>query len=1016
MNERNDDDGSIPRTPSSPPRQWGIRLILAIVSLGVFSESLDYSLVYDDVFLISNNASMWPIADDLTAAFDLFGQEYWEGVNPERAEVLRTRGQALYRPLTVFLWGVVYWATGGNEFLVPGGSAWPYHALNLLVHLAVVLLLHHVIRRLTGSGRMAFVTALLFAVHPLHTEAVAYVAGLSDLLAAATILGGLSLFLSATEKPGGLATRPFLGLLAVMFIGMTAKEQAVLLLPVCILTDLMWNAKGRGLEGSTRFILYGSMTAIVVIQLGLRFMAVGYLTPDTTAIDYIDNPLIQEPFDIRFINGMGLLAMQVWLFLWPEVLSIDYSFDAIPMAQSLFQPAPLAGLVLIAALALFGLLRMGRQPFLCWGILFFVGCSAFTANILVPIGTIFGERLTYVPTIGACLAVAALFEFLLATRTGGNNPLGAALLLGITIPLGMQAMDHTRNFQSTLQLFESAHEVVPQSARVHYQLGSLYGNEQLYSKAEQHYTSALEIRPQFIQAAIGLGDVYTRDKRYDQGIETYNRVLATVGGPEKEKVNEVRRLVYHKRGVAKLGNGDPEGAEADMRSAASLARGDWSSQSTLARLLMNSGRPAEAIPVIRGALEKAPDRTNLLYLMIQAAMATPDPEAYEEALDRLENTEAGKPFAISARAEVQYEEAMMAGDANGKLEALQMFEEVRRLKPDMASPYIHRGRWLMESGRYPEALIELDKSLDRYENHPAALLFKGTTQLAMGQPEEALTTLRLLESIKPDENCLRMLASTYANLAMVDEMETTYERLREMGVEPADLIWERALALEKQGYLDRAIDVFNQGLALPGLTENAQLIRGLAILQMKAGRFEEALGSFILQEEVERMNPDLMVDPFLPVNRARALMGLDRDVEAAAQLSLFESTLEEGAIDRTSLLHRQAELFLKENGPFFQPAKAVSNMEEALFLSGGTYPPYYDLCIEAQIVAGDILGAMIKASEASEAFPQLSKTYAALEAALDRATMDDGEGAAETLLASDVLLLQHLGTVLKAHP
>jgi hypothetical protein len=305
-----------PRVPA-----WVAPLMLGLIAFLIYVPALDYGLVYDDAFLITDNDSLTPASKDLGVAFALFTREYWEGVSPNRPEALRTRGQALYRPLTLFVWAMIVNLNGLT-------SAQPFHLVSLLANSAVVMLLYLLARRLWGRPRVAFVAALLFALHPLHVENAVYVAGLSDVLSAAAVLGGLLLYERATRDPAQLATGPWLGMMAVLFVGLLAKEQAVLLIAAVALTDCMFALRGRASSLGTRLAVYWGLILTLAAHVAIRYAAIGTLKPDRNTIPVLDNPLIQEGFVVRLITACKLLAMQVWLFLWPDRLSVDYSFNA----------------------------------------------------------------------------------------------------------------------------------------------------------------------------------------------------------------------------------------------------------------------------------------------------------------------------------------------------------------------------------------------------------------------------------------------------------------------------------------------------------------------------------------------------------------------------------------------------------------------------------------------------------------------------------------------------------------
>src|SRR5262249_41762676 len=143
--------------------------------------------------LVARNASVHAAAESLPAALALFRQEYWQGIDTG-SDVMRVEGQALYRPLPLLLWALT-----GRLGLALGGSTVPFHLLGLGAHLGAVLLLPRWRRRLGAGAPAAFAAAALFAVPPLHAEAVAYVAGLPDALATLSVLAGLLLFVAPRE-------------------------------------------------------------------------------------------------------------------------------------------------------------------------------------------------------------------------------------------------------------------------------------------------------------------------------------------------------------------------------------------------------------------------------------------------------------------------------------------------------------------------------------------------------------------------------------------------------------------------------------------------------------------------------------------------------------------------------------------------------------------------------------------------------------------------------------------------
>jgi len=999
-----------PAAAAADRPSWAAMLCLAVLSIGLFAPALQYELVYDDWFLIAGNELMHPVADSLAAALEFFGHEYWAGVRAEMPEALHPQGQALYRPLTLFTWALIYHVQP-TTWQTPEAPVWAYHLVNIVLNAVVVLLLYGLVLRLTGRGRVAFLCAALFAVHPLHAEVVTYVNGLSDLLATLAILLGLHAYLSATSG-SSLRPGPYLGLLVVFFVGLLAKELAVLLLAIVPLVDLIAARAGRP-RGGSRLAVYGGLLATFGAHLALRYAVLGYLRPKTSLITHIDNPLVKEDLATRLFTGLKIMGMQLWLFVWPKDLSIDYSFNALPLSDSLTTPETLAALVLFGLLLVWGLVKMGRHPAMAFAVLLFVGTSLFFSNILLPFGTIFAERLTFLPTLGAALAVALLLDAVVTRVSGGGTmPAPAALVVVVLLAaLGYRTIERGRDFRSRLTLWEATADVAPESARVHFNLGASYSAEQLFGAAEEAYQKALAIDPTFLQAAISLGNTHALDRNFEKAVDVYDRIMTDLEGQTGPQARELQRIVYQRRGLAKQGAGDFDGALFDLERAAALSTGDeiihGDAQRALAQAQFDRGDHADALENVRQHLENDPDDVDALFLLARAAAAVDDRDTYEEALARLQMSESerARAAAKSMEAETLYEQSLVENDPVKRDQALAMFEEVKGTNPELATPYIYRGRYLAERGDYFEAIIEFDIALDRQPNNPAALMFKGLAQLAAGRPQEALETARTLEGMQPSVPVYTIMAEAYFWLGDIEGMEAAYAKIEEHGESPIEIILQRIKALEAEGRLDDAIALAEQTSVVPAYAGDPMLQRSYGVLLYEAGRHEEALAAFDRQEKAQfALGDEAAPDPFLPINRARALIGLERWDEAAAQLDRFALGADPDSRSYPSLLQYRAELALAEGSPYRDPEEALRLAEEGLERTNGRHPPFYDLAILAQVELGELDGARATAQRAIETFPPdrfaRETRFVTIEGAMGLALDGDLERAHEVLEAS----------------
>jgi protein O-mannosyl-transferase len=587
---------TVPGIPAAP-RDRAAQLLLALLAVLPFAGALALPLVYDDVLLVARNASVHRAAESLPGALALFGQEYWHGVD-SGSDVIRFEGQALYRPLPLLLW-----AAAGRLGLALAGSTVPFHLLGLLAHLAVVLLLHRWLRRLGAGAPAAFAGAALFAVHPLHTEAVAYVGGLPDVLATLSVVAGLLLL--ARREGEGRRWLAVLGPGACLFLGLLAKETAILLVPLAVLFELVRRPAGA-VRPAGRAAVFAGLGVALALHLLLRVHALGQLLPRAGGVSYLDNPLMFAGTAVRLSNGLRLALLPAQLFLWPARLSADYSFDALPLADSPWAAPVLVSAAVLAAAVLFGARQLGRRPLLGWGLLACVGCALFTSQALRPIGTLFGERLAYLPDVGLCVAIAGLVQAAAPwLEPRAERRVGAAILLAVAVAgLGAAAAARTQDFQSTRRLFESAAQARPGSARVHFVLGQLDADDGRLPEAEAQFREALHILPGFYQAAIGLGDVRVKLREPDKALAMYDAVLGALPAGEPGS-QPLRAAVLGRRAVARALAGDEPGALADLDALAPLASDPaWPGRFTQAADALRRaarGEPEAARALLAGA-------------------------------------------------------------------------------------------------------------------------------------------------------------------------------------------------------------------------------------------------------------------------------------------------------------------------------------------------------------------------------------------------------------------------------
>jgi protein O-mannosyl-transferase len=466
--------------------------LLAVLSIATYAGTFEHGFPFDDEVHVLQNLDV----RDLGQAARSFAAPTWPG--------------NLYRPLATFSYGLTH-----SLF---GLDARAYHAVNVALNAGVVAAAFLCLVRLVAPA-LAFVTSLLFALHPLHVEAVASVANRTELLAA---LFGIATVLAVLPKTADAAPPrpPRIALAAaLLLLALLAKESALVFLPLAALA--LWTAR-RGnlarLRGDVPSLL--GLAAAVGVYLGLRIAALRGIVPGAAEISPIDNPLVELPAGERVARALVLLGKYVSLLLAPASPSADYSFgtrglaDPLHSADALLYAALLAGTLAIAAV---GLRR--RHPtgfFAAWFLLAF----AVTSNVAVPIGTIFADRLAYVPSLGICGLVAwALLRL-------DSRPLRVGAIAALALVLLVRTVSYCDVWSDSDALFRYEMATSPESVKVQNGWAESLSRGGRLAEAKRHFEAALAIYPGYTGAAFGLGIVALKEGDRAGGARWLERAVA----------------------------------------------------------------------------------------------------------------------------------------------------------------------------------------------------------------------------------------------------------------------------------------------------------------------------------------------------------------------------------------------------------------------------------------------------------------------------------------------------------
>ncbi|XP_035412975.1 protein O-mannosyl-transferase TMTC4 isoform X3 [Cygnus atratus] len=490
------------------PSYWA-KIVVALISFLCFANSYDGDFVFDDSEAIINNknpsnmtfmmtgiqnltfienlgaSSMSVVSQqntvmsvDLRAETplgDLWHHDFWG------SKLSSNTSHKSYRPLTVLTFRINYLFAGG---FYPVG----FHVINIILHCVISVLMVDVFsillgglqftnkgRRLNLAPKTSLLAALLFAVHPVHTECVAGIVGRADLLCALFfLLSFLGYCKAFRENKEGHHFSVFWVLVSVLLgaVAMLCKEQGITILGLNAVFD-----------------------AMVINKLNV--------------LEFIQKLLRKDKL-LEAINYNYYYSLNAWLLLCPWWLCFDWSMGCIPLIKSVSDWRIIA----LAALwfCLIGLICQAlcsedshKRRILTLGLGFLIIPFLPASNLFFRVGFVVAERVIYLPSIGYCILFT--YGFTLLSKQAKKKKILAVAVLGILLINVTRCALRSSQWRSEEQLFRSALSVCPLNAKVHYNVGKNLADKGNQSAAIKYYREAVRLNPKYVHAMNNLGNI-----------------------------------------------------------------------------------------------------------------------------------------------------------------------------------------------------------------------------------------------------------------------------------------------------------------------------------------------------------------------------------------------------------------------------------------------------------------------------------------------------------------------------
>ncbi|MEO7822074.1 MAG: tetratricopeptide repeat protein [Gemmatimonadaceae bacterium] len=481
--------------------------------------SVANGFAFDDIHIILENRSVHSLA----RWWELFAGSYWP---PER-------GGDLYRPFTM-LGFAIQWAVGGGNPLV-------FHLGSILLYTITCAAFFWVVLTLLPLPA-AWLAGSLFAVHPLHVEAVGNVVGQSELWAALFMFLALGLYLRARQQ-GTLRARAMCSIAALYVLACLSKEHGILLPMLLAAAELTVIQRSHSMRAR--------LVEVRPLALLLAAVGLGFLWARTTVLTATSGPgaqvsllFVDQPFSIRAMTMLGVVLEWVRLFLWPADLSADYSprrIDIVtgPTLELLASAAIVTGTVWLAWLA------RRAVPVATFAALWVLVGLLIPSNILVPTEIVLAERTLFLASGGVMLGLAAALAHM-AGEARIQSPLPRAAVVSIAVVLLLGVVTSAlrqRVWRDNITLFAQTVRDAPTSYAAHLAYGSALFQQNHQQAAFDEIRIAYRLYPRDLTVVQYMGQIYARENNCPVALTFFRRALSEDPGRTDSRLSLASCLI-----------------------------------------------------------------------------------------------------------------------------------------------------------------------------------------------------------------------------------------------------------------------------------------------------------------------------------------------------------------------------------------------------------------------------------------------------------------------------------------
>lgn len=510
-------------------KYWKQISIIFALGVGLYIYSVSFDYVLDDQIVITKNQFT---NKGFSGIGSILSTESMQGYFGEQKNLVVG---ARYRPLSIVSFAIENELWGLNSFMS--------HLINVLLYALTGILLYRVLLMLFPAKddthpffNIPFIAALLYIVHPIHSEVVANVKGRDEIM---TLIGALAStyysFRYLSDK-----NLKWLWLSGVaFFLGLLSKENAITFLAVIPLTVYVFS----NATSSLNFKISIPLIIATVLYLIIRYKVIGYFLSNGEKItDLMNNPFAEMNFGEKMATIFYTLLIYLKLQIFPHPLTHDYYPYAIPK-MSWTNLWSILSLLIHVGLGIFALQNIKKKTVIAYSILFYLFTISIVSNIVFPVGTFMNERFVFISSIGFVLVIAwFLVNYLPGLKSGTLKTLSYVLLIAMVVGFSAKTIARVPAWKDKLSLNTAAIKYSYNSARANCFMATALFEEfqkvkdnpakqkEMLKDINMYINRSLEIYPDYFSAlqmySGVVGSNYLFDKDLDKALKGFYTILS----------------------------------------------------------------------------------------------------------------------------------------------------------------------------------------------------------------------------------------------------------------------------------------------------------------------------------------------------------------------------------------------------------------------------------------------------------------------------------------------------------